>query len=41
MLFIHKKYTINRKFRVPLKQGAHFLDAGAQIQDSLVFSSSA
>jgi ribosomal protein S26 len=29
---------INRKIRVPWKQGAHFL---AQIQDSWVFSSSA
>jgi hypothetical protein len=31
---------INRKFRVPRKQGAHFLGARAQIQDSWVFSSS-
>jgi hypothetical protein len=27
------------KFRVPRKQGAHFLSARAQIQDSWVFSS--
>jgi hypothetical protein len=42
-LFISKamKKKINRKFRVPWKQGAHFLGAGAQIQDSWVFSSSA
>jgi hypothetical protein len=32
---------IKRKFRVPRKQGAHFLGEGAQIQDSWVFSSSA
>jgi hypothetical protein len=32
---------INRKFRVPRKQGAHFLGARAQIQDSWAFSSSA
>jgi hypothetical protein len=32
---------INRKFRVPRKQGAHFLGSRAQIQDSWVFSSSA
>jgi hypothetical protein len=31
----------NRKFRVPRKQGAHFLGARAQIQDPWVFSSSA
>jgi hypothetical protein len=35
-----QKIRINRKFRVPRKQGAHFLGARAQIQDSLVFSSS-
>jgi hypothetical protein len=29
----------NRKFRVPRKQGAHFLGARAQIQDPWVFSS--
>jgi hypothetical protein len=29
---------INRKFRVPRKQGAHFLGAQAEIQDSWVFS---
>jgi hypothetical protein len=34
------KTAINRKFRVPRKQGAHFLGARAQIQDSWVFSSS-
>jgi hypothetical protein len=28
---------ISRKFRVPRKLGAHFLGAGAQIQDSWVF----
>jgi hypothetical protein len=28
---------INRKFRVPRKQGAHFLGARAQIQDPWVF----
>jgi hypothetical protein len=33
-----KSTKINRKFRVPRKQGAHFLGAGAQIQDSCVFS---
>jgi hypothetical protein len=33
--------TINRKFRVPRKQGAHFLSAQAQIQDSWFFSASA
>jgi hypothetical protein len=32
-----KKKLINRKFRLPRKQGAHFLGAGAQIQDSWVF----
>jgi hypothetical protein len=32
-----RKKPINRKFRVPRKQGAHFLGARAQIQDSLVF----
>jgi hypothetical protein len=35
----HQK-KVNRKFRVPRKQGAHFLGARAQIQDSSVFSSS-
>jgi hypothetical protein len=35
-----KKIETNRKFRVPRKQGAHFLGAWAQIQDSWVFSSS-
>jgi hypothetical protein len=35
MYCIYVLYTeINRKFRVPRKQGAHFLDARAQIQDS-------
>jgi hypothetical protein len=33
-------HLINRKFRVSRKQGAHFLGARAQIQDSWVFSSS-
>jgi hypothetical protein len=32
---------INRKFRVPRKQGAHFLGARAHIQDFWVLSSSA
>jgi hypothetical protein len=32
-----KKSRINRKFRVPRKQGAHFLGAGAQMQESWVF----
>jgi hypothetical protein len=32
-----EKRNINRKFRVPRKQGAHFLDAGSQIQDSWFF----
>jgi hypothetical protein len=32
---------IKKKFRVPRKRGEHFLGAGAQIQDSWVFSSSA
>jgi hypothetical protein len=36
-----KKSKINRKFRVPRKQGAHFLGARAQNQDPWVFSSSA
>jgi hypothetical protein len=36
-----KKCKINRKFRVPRKQGANFLGARAQIKDSWVFSSSA
>jgi hypothetical protein len=35
-----KVNKINRKFRVPRKQGAHFLGARAQIQDSWVISSS-
>jgi hypothetical protein len=34
---LKKVYKINRKFRVPRKQGAHFLGARAQIQDSWVF----
>jgi hypothetical protein len=34
--FIIEK-IINRKFRVPRKQGAHFLGARAQIQDFWVF----
>jgi hypothetical protein len=34
------KLKINRKFRVPRKQRAHFLGIGAQIQDYWVFSSS-
>jgi hypothetical protein len=41
MLVAHDNVEINRKFRVPRKQGAHFLGAGVQIQDSFVFSSSA
>jgi hypothetical protein len=35
-----KRGKINRKFRVPRKQGAHFLGERDQIQDSWVFSSS-
>jgi hypothetical protein len=35
------KDKINRKFRVTRKQKAHFLGSKAQIQDSLVFLSSA
>jgi hypothetical protein len=31
---LSKITKINRKFRVPRKQGAQFLDARAQIQDS-------
>jgi hypothetical protein len=38
---IGKINEINRKFRVPRKQGAHFLGERAQIQDPWVFSSSA
>jgi hypothetical protein len=37
---IKNDFSINRKFHVPQKQGAHFLGAEAQIHDSWVFSSS-
>jgi hypothetical protein len=40
---IKRKYNKKKKFRVPpavYQQGAHFLGARAQIQDSWVFSSS-
>jgi hypothetical protein len=42
-IYLHSKAIkkINRKFRVPRKQGAYFLGARAQIQDSWDFSSSA